>query len=491
MYQRMNILMIVLLLVAGGPGGSAATSHTSTSTQLPIGWVTLETVHSPDPRTGHAMAMLPDGRVLLFGGQNADGNVLGDTWIFGPEAIAKSAAPEDGVRPALHVGFDNRPSTFGRSLATFPRPHLLSPAHILNPEDWTPITPPDSPSPRQGHSMVTLPDGRVMLFGGVDAQDKLFNDLHSFEANLWSPVTPANDPPPGRFGHIAWGWSDKMYVQGGLKPIQGGNLLYEDMWRYDLLSNTWQQLANPPGFISPDAYPMVITSTVYLVDANQFPYTEGTVQSYDMNQDRWEDPRQTIGWPPFKLSGYMMVQADEKAYMLGGGIWGDTKTPNYTAQVWVLDLTTLTWTQLEDMPYPIYNGNAVYDPLQKCIIVWGGKQSESVIFPGNKTLIYYVEQSPVEQFPNSDIPSEFKLMQNYPNPFNPQTTIEYQLPKLSRVSLKVFDVTGCEILTLVQGEQPQGHYKINFDSHNLTSGTYFYILQTDGQMLCKRMLILK
>jgi len=89
------------------------------------------------------------------------------------------------------------------------------------------------------------------------------------------------------------------------------------------------------------------------------------------------------------------------------------------------------------------------------------------------------------------IPSEYMLFQNYPNPFNPETTIEYQLPKQSYVSLKVFNISGREVLTLVNGEQPQGHYQIKFDSCNLPSGTYFYQLKTDDQILCRRMLILK
>ena len=85
----------------------------------------------------------------------------------------------------------------------------------------------------------------------------------------------------------------------------------------------------------------------------------------------------------------------------------------------------------------------------------------------------------------------FQLSQNYPNPFNHGTTIEYRLTKRNHVSLKIFDVRGREILTLVQGEQPQGHYQIQLDSHSLPTGTYYYQLKTEDQILCKRMLLLK
>jgi hypothetical protein len=74
-------------------------------------------------------------------------------------------------------------------------------------------------------------------------------------------------------------------------------------------------------------------------------------------------------------------------------------------------------------------------------------------------------------------PLTYKLEQNYPNPFNPITTIKYQIPKLSFVTLKVYDVLGSEIITLVNEEKPVGSYQIEFDATILSSGIYFYRLQ--------------
>ena len=88
-------------------------------------------------------------------------------------------------------------------------------------------------------------------------------------------------------------------------------------------------------------------------------------------------------------------------------------------------------------------------------------------------------------------PTAYAIMQNYPNPFNPQTTIHYQLPVKTQVSLKVFDITGHEVATLAKGEQAQGNYSVKFDGNNMSSGIYFYQLQTNEQILNKRMLLLK
>jgi hypothetical protein len=75
------------------------------------------------------------------------------------------------------------------------------------------------------------------------------------------------------------------------------------------------------------------------------------------------------------------------------------------------------------------------------------------------------------------IPKEYSLEQNYPNPFNPNTTIKYQIPELSFVTLKVYDVLGSEITTLVNEEKPVGSYEVEFDATTLPSGIYFYRLQ--------------
>jgi len=85
----------------------------------------------------------------------------------------------------------------------------------------------------------------------------------------------------------------------------------------------------------------------------------------------------------------------------------------------------------------------------------------------------------------------FSLSQNYPNPFNPSTVISYQLPVIGFVSLKVYDILGKEIATLVNEEQPAGEYEIEFDGSALTSGIYFYQLKAGDFTQTKKMILLK
>jgi Secretion system C-terminal sorting domain len=88
-------------------------------------------------------------------------------------------------------------------------------------------------------------------------------------------------------------------------------------------------------------------------------------------------------------------------------------------------------------------------------------------------------------------PQEFILSQNYPNPFNPVTTINYSIPKQSNVKIKVYNILGKEILTLVNETKPQGNYSVEFNANNLSSGVYFYRLSSGQFLQVKKMLLIK
>ncbi|MEO0216476.1 MAG: alpha/beta hydrolase-fold protein [candidate division WOR-3 bacterium] len=104
-------------------------------------------------------------------------------------------------------------------------------------------------------------------------------------------------------------------------------------------------------------------------------------------------------------------------------------------------------------------------------------------------LIFKPKTSIVEKSPPV---STYELAQNYPNPFNPVTTIGYQLAKGSYVTLKIYDLLGREIATLVDAYKPQGRYEIQFDASNLSSGIYWYRLTTEtGFVHTKKLCVVK
>lgn len=93
--------------------------------------------------------------------------------------------------------------------------------------------------------------------------------------------------------------------------------------------------------------------------------------------------------------------------------------------------------------------------------------------------------------PQAGLPTTFGLSQNYPNPFNPSTTISYQLPTQSEVTLRVFDVLGREVATLLNGVEEPGYKEVHWNANGVASGVYFYRLQTGNSVDVKKLMLLK
>ncbi|MCX7834051.1 MAG: T9SS type A sorting domain-containing protein [Ignavibacteria bacterium] len=91
----------------------------------------------------------------------------------------------------------------------------------------------------------------------------------------------------------------------------------------------------------------------------------------------------------------------------------------------------------------------------------------------------------------SQIPEQYDLQQNYPNPFNPSTKINFSIPDAGFVSLKITDILGREVVTLVEEYKPIGTYSVEFYADDLPSGVYFYTLRVNDFSLTKKMLLLK
>lgn len=90
-----------------------------------------------------------------------------------------------------------------------------------------------------------------------------------------------------------------------------------------------------------------------------------------------------------------------------------------------------------------------------------------------------------------ELPTSIKLDQNYPNPFNPTTTISYAVTSADQVSLTVYDLTGRQVATLVDGLVPAGSHEVTFQAGNLPSGLYIYRLQTSEQSIARTLTLIK
>jgi len=131
-----------------------------------------------------------------------------------------------------------------------------------------------------------------------------------------------------------------------------------------------------------------------------------------------------------------------------------------------------------DVDYNI--GNAEADTIEFMITDLAYRQA------GNKSV--YLTKQFILQYA---LPTEFRLEQNYPNPFNPETRIRYQVSSISPVTLKIYDILGNEVTTLVNEQKEPGYYEVDFNAVSFASGVYIYRLQAENYISTKKMMVLK
>ncbi len=99
--------------------------------------------------------------------------------------------------------------------------------------------------------------------------------------------------------------------------------------------------------------------------------------------------------------------------------------------------------------------------------------------------------TPIQKAPQQQLPDQVELMQNYPNPFNPTTHIDFVLPQASKLTLRVYNLLGQQVSELANGRFSAGRHSVTFDGNNLSSGIYFYRLQTANNVMTKKLTLVK
>ena len=115
------------------------------------------------------------------------------------------------------------------------------------------------------------------------------------------------------------------------------------------------------------------------------------------------------------------------------------------------------------------------------------ERSDGTLYRSSTTI--YTSIASVEENKNEEM--HYILSQNYPNPFNPATIISYSIPKTSYVTLKVYDILGREVVTLINEEKHPGGYKVDFNANNLSSGVYFYSIRAGNYLETKKMILIR
>lgn len=135
--------------------------------------------------------------------------------------------------------------------------------------------------------------------------------------------------------------------------------------------------------------------------------------------------------------------------------------------------------------------NYTIDTSARYVRIYGIKRGTEWGYSLYEVEIYFSEIVSVREENNLQEINDYVLYNNYPNPFNPSTVISYQLPALSQVTLKVYDVLGREVATLVNQKQVAGNYEVEFNAKGLSSGIYFYKMTAGNFTSIKKMILLK
>jgi hypothetical protein len=144
-------------------------------------------------------------------------------------------------------------------------------------------------------------------------------------------------------------------------------------------------------------------------------------------------------------------------------------------------------TELYFSDSPSYSDSIYYYWVKAAIDNSGGRESDYSVPDSG----YYVEPTGIADNDTLLIPEVFSLSQNYPNPFNSLSTINYALPKSEHVVIRIYDLLGREVVTLIDTDQLAGYQSVVWDAADMPSGVYFYKIQAGNFVAAKRMLLLK
>ncbi|MGH2567309.1 MAG: Kelch repeat-containing protein [Bacteroidota bacterium] len=412
---------------------------------------------------------------------------------------------------------------------------------VLPAQGWSQLQTTNDPPARRNASAIYDPaNNRMILFGGKGSSGDL-NDLWSLNLTtlLWEPITPATQTIPApRFTHNAMFDSlrNRMIVWSGQ-----GSGFYNDVWAFDFATSTWEQLwanGNVPGApnirygttagfdpierqlinvsgftsegrfqdtwafhveslqwsertMSPHPVKRCLHAGCFADDRRTLVLYGGQTDGIPFLDDIWALDADSFEWanltPPTKPTGRhfsSIVYAGNGNVMMFGG----QTAQGVSGEVWRFSLDTNSWEILSStspQPDARYGHVAVYVPSRNSMVVFGGFSSNIV----NDTWEYSL--SPVTQVEPPQTPSAFRLEQNFPNPFNPTTNFEFGIADLGFVTLKVYDLLGREVTTLVNETLSPGVHRRTWDASAFPSGVYSYRLQSADFVQTRTMLFLK
>jgi N-acetylneuraminic acid mutarotase len=340
----------------------------------------------------------------------------------------------------------------------------------------------DMPMARESFSIGAV-NGKIYVIGG----SSISCSNHTSTVQEYDPQTDTWDTnknlmPTARSGLSASVVNGKIYVIGGYR--YSPYLPLNNVEEYDPQTDTWDTKApmlTARGWFNT----CVVDGKIYAFGGHDSVLN---VEVYDPVTDSWT-PKANM---PDTLTIYSASSVNGKIYIFGGVKIFTLNGPAPVSNVWEYDPISGTYSPMS--PMPTARAAAHASEVNGKIYVIGGSITNHHLQPGNKVEEYTPPGgigSVEDPFSGDNNPTQFMLHQNYPNPFNPNTTIEFSIPKTEFVTLKIYNMLGKEVSTLVSEKLNTGSYTYSWDASSLASGVYMYRIEAGEFQQVKKMILLK
>ncbi len=502
-------------------------------------WTLKNLTTKPSARSNTAMAYIGGDQVVLYGGELIPpyGND-NETWIY--DLSDNTWTLKNPVTNPSHRGGHAMAYIGGNKVLLFGSPYARDNetwVYDLSDNTWTLKNPVTKPLARYYAAMASLGSDQVLLFaGGGGAGDNNETWVYDLSDNNWTLKTPATKPTPrSPYRALAFLGDDEVLLFGG--NVVGGATT-DETWVYDLSDNVWtlKNLATKPSARNGHAVAPLGGNQVLLfggddaggLDDETWVYTAMTAPSVIANGGFEQG---TTNWTMYSAApngisfstvlggpsgSYAKVHINAtsnnmqvyqtyfpltagKRYTLGFDAYSPTSRKvfvtvhkhgapygSYGFGEWIQ--LGPNWTHYERQFTAAGFSGTTTDTRLRFYFVYACGAGDDYYFD-NVSLAQMLAKSGEEQI--AEEPTTFRLDQNYPNPFNPTTEIRYQTTEAGHVTLTVYDVLGREVATLVKGVEEPGYKSVKFDATNLSSGMYFYKLESGNFVQTKKMLILR
>jgi hypothetical protein len=323
----------------------------------------------------------------------------------------------------------------------------------------------------EGFTMTTLQNNRILIVGGLTQDSiggpfKILNNCEIYNplTEKWTTVSSMN---LGRYNHSATLLNDgRVLVAGG----ETNNFTTSQCEIYNPNTNTWEFTGNMLEERSYHTALLLSHDKVFVCGGDGLAPWQKSCELYDVNLGIWSYASDMLAYRANPKSYFL--EKVNKILILGGDV-----LPYSTEDTWeIYDPNILQPVFLESFPINQFLLNNNVQLLNGNIILAGSEEYDfnpmPYAWPSKRCWIFDVTTDMNEDI---KILRNFKLNQNFPNPFNSSTIINYRISMNNFVTIKIFDVLGKEIVTLINEEGQLGEYELEFDAskYNLASGIYF------------------